>query len=179
MKNKEYLLPPIVLIGICLVVTAVLAITYQFTLPKIQEARIAAATASRSEVMPAADDFQLYEGELDNESIDEIYFAFLNGERVGCVVTATVRGFGGDYTVMSGYDTDGVLTGVTVTSSNETPGLGTKTTASSYTSRFIGKNADDYTTVDAITGATVSSNALKSALAVSFAAQESVMGVTE
>lgn len=179
MKNKEYLLPPIVLVGICLVVTAVLAFTYQLTLPKIEEARIAAATASRSAVMPAADDFQLYEGELDNGSIDEIYLAFLNGEKIGCVITATVRGFGGDYTVMSGYDIDGVLTGVIVTDSSETPGLGTKTIVSSYTSLFIGKNVDDYTSVDAITGATVSSNALKNALAASFAAQESVMGVTE
>jgi len=79
---------------------------------------------------------------------------------------------------MSGYDSDGVLTGVTVTNSSETPGLGPRPLPL-YTSQFIGKNADDYTTVDAITGATVSSNALKNALAVSFAAQESVMGVTE
>lgn len=182
MKNnnvKEYIVPPIVLIAICLVMTAILAITYQFTLPMIEETRLASAQASRAAVMPDADDFELYEGELGIDGVDEVYYALAGGERIGCVVTATVRGFGGDYTVMSGYDANGVLTGVDVTSHEETPGLGSKTAAESFTSKFIGKDAESYTSVDAVTGATISSNAMKSALALSFAAQESVMGVTE
>lgn len=179
MDKKEFIRSPLILTAICFVMTAVLVLTYQFTLPYIQASREAAAIESRSAVFPAADDFQLYEGEISVEGAEEIYFAYANGEQLGCVVTTVVKGFEKGYTVMTGIDLSGEITGVEVTAHGETPGLGTKTIAATYTGQYIGKTADSYADVDTITGATISSNALKTSVGLALQAGLAALEVSE
>jgi electron transport complex protein RnfG len=76
---------------------------------------------------------------------------------------------------MVGIDSQGAITGVKVTQHKDTPGLGTKAMTTSYLSQYQGKKAitrtgeSGMTQIDAITGATLSSNgifrATKTALA--------------
>ena len=56
----------------------------------------------------------------------------------------------------------------------ETSGLGSKTAEDPYRSQYSGKSAEELSEVDAISGATISSNAYKNAIEDAFKAYEIV-----
>lgn len=167
MKNnkffKENVIPALVLVIICLVVTGALAVTYGVASPIIADNEKKTADEARAQVLPEGDGFTLYEGQLA-EGVTECYLAD-NGE--GIAVTSTYGSFGGTLTAMVGIDKDGKITGVTVTGHADTPGLGTKAMEPEYlAANYEGASvieADSIKNdpeVDAITGATISSNAV-------------------
>lgn len=105
-----------------------------------------------------------------------------SGNTIGYVFSATSpSGYGGDVKVAVGVSNkDNSITGFTVLSHSETAGLGAKATEDEFKSQFIGKSANgiSYTKtgassdseIDALSGATITSNAVceavNSALAV-------------
>ena len=105
-----------------------------------------------------------------------------SGNTIGYVFSATSpSGYGGDVKVAVGVSNkDNSITGFTVLSHSETAGLGAKATEDEFKSQFIGKSANgiNYTKtgasldseIDALSGATITSNAVceavDSALAV-------------
>jgi len=84
----------------------------------------------------------------------------------------SASGFGGDVTIMVGYDLEtDKLTGLQIGSNKETPGIGSRVTEDQFTKQFKGLDIDlEYTDapcpdgVDAVSGATVSSTAVCEAL---------------
>ena len=156
--------PTVVLLLICLVISAALAFTYQITKPKIDQINKETADNARLEVLPDADSFTASDMDLP-EGVTEYYVAD-NGS--GCVITCETKSFGGTITVMVGLDPAGTVTGVKVTQHSDTPGVGTKAMDASYLKeQYTGKaetenagNIRDDSTVDQVTGATVSSNAI-------------------
>ncbi|NLY70709.1 MAG: RnfABCDGE type electron transport complex subunit G [Clostridiales bacterium] len=162
-KTKDLIAPSLVLVIICLVVTAALAITYQVTKPIIDQINLEKANIARAEVLPeGAEGFSPMENiELIDNAV-EVYRAD-NGS--GMVFTTVDKGFGGDLTVMVGINSSGEIQGVKVTSHQETPGLGTKAMTVEHLSQYEGKvsissDPTDEDGIDAVTGATVSSNAI-------------------
>jgi len=160
---NEMFKPTLVLMLICLVVTAALAYSYQVTAPIIKEINMKNANIARGEVLPQGQGaFTKVDAQLP-ENISEFYKAN-NG--AGVVFTSLDKGFGGQLTVMVGIDSQGAITGVKVTQHTETPGLGTKAMTTSYLSQYQGKKAitrtseSGMTQIDAITGATLSSNGI-------------------
>lgn len=105
-----------------------------------------------------------------------------NGNLIGYVFSATSpSGYGGDIKVAIGVSNKtNKITGFTVLSHSETAGLGAKATEDEFKSQFIGKSANGInytkngasndTEIDALSGATITSNAVckavDSALAV-------------
>lgn len=105
-----------------------------------------------------------------------------SGNTIGYVFSATSpSGYGGDVKVAVGVSNkDNSITGFTVLSHSETAGLGAKATEDEFKSQFVGKSANgiNYTKtgsssdseIDALSGATITSNAVceavDSALAV-------------
>jgi len=175
MNKKTLIMPPLVLTIICLVVTAALVLTYQFTKPYIEAAAVAAADAARQEVFPG--DYSFEQQQLQLDGLVEAYAAIDgNSETAGYVITAASKGFGGLVNVMVGLDTEGNITGVKMMDNNETPGLGTKVGEVKYTSKFLDKNVETYKDVAAISGATITSNAFKSALAIAMDAYGMLVG---
>ena len=73
-----------------------------------------------------------------------------------------------------GFDADGSITGVGIREINDTPGLGLKAKEAGFRDQYVGKNADSLTVtktgasadneIDAISGATVTSNAMTNAV---------------
>ena len=61
---KEYIAPVVVLVCICLVITFALAYVNSITAPIIEQNAIETANAARAELLPAADTFTAYDGEL-------------------------------------------------------------------------------------------------------------------
>ena len=164
-----YIAPVIVLVCICLVVTAALAATYGVTQPIIDKNTKASADAARQELLPDADSFTAVDSSelvvLEEGKVfaTECYVAD-NGS--GMVVTVQSRSFGGLLTEMIGIDKDGAITGVQVTAHDDTPGLGTKAQTPEHLGQYVGltelqsTSAKDDSSVNYITGATISSNAV-------------------
>lgn len=166
--DKNMMKPTIILTIICLVAAAALAGTYQFTKPMIDEINERMAAEARMTVLSTADGFEEMDVEME-DGVIEVYKA-TNG--AGVVITSGFKGFGGLVTVMTGFDANGTVTGVTVTdASDETPGLGSKATLPSYTDQFTGATAiqfndasGDGTRIDGVTGATYTSTAVFNAV---------------
>ena len=166
MKNnnfKENFIPAIVLVCICLVVSLALAATYNVSNPTIIANQQKSADEARMEVLPDGDSFTEYDGKLV-DGVDDCYIA---DNKAGMAVTAEYKGFGGAVKVMIGIDANGEITGVKVTEHSETPGLGTKAADPGYLEQYQGvSEATGWSVltmtpnIDAVTGATITSNAV-------------------
>ena len=94
-------------------------------------------------------------------------------EPVGCVLLASGKGYSSTIEMVVGVDLAGALTGISIVSQQETPGLGAKITEIRYgesepwfQAQFKGKTVTqlsvdkDGGAIDSITGATISSRAV-------------------
>lgn len=110
-------------------------------------------------------------------SIDDVLEAKdKNGNSIGYVMSATSpSGYGGNIQIAVGISSETeTITGFSVLSNSETAGLGAKCTEDFFTSQFAGKSANgisytktgaaDNTQIDAISGATVTTNAVTEAV---------------
>ena len=167
--------PIVVLCVICIVITGALAATNSATAPVIAAAKAEAERLARMELLPEADDFTRVEGiEVDN--VSDVYTAN-NG--TGSVITSTAKGYGGTMTVMVSFTPEGQIKQVKVTEAQETQGIGSKVSDSAdYWASYAGKDAAAPLVldqdVDRMTGATISSRALNSAVNSAIAAYNAI-----
>ena len=81
--------------------------------------------------------------------------------------TVTEQGFGGDVTVHAELNEDGTVKNLTIETPNETAGLGQRASEAAFTDQFIGK-AGPFTYgengIEALSGATITSNAALKAI---------------
>lgn len=100
-----------------------------------------------------------------------VFPAMQNGALTAVAIEASGKGYGGDVNVMVGIDVaNDFVTGVSVTTHKETPGLGSRVADRSFTKQFQAvpfekaamKSAGG--NIDAISGATVSSVAVSDAV---------------
>ena len=165
---KEYIAPVVVLVAICLVVTGLLAVVNSITAPIIEANAIKTANEARAELLPAADTFTAYDGELAVVTDGQVFVTecYIADNGSGMVVTVKSKSFGGLLTEMIGLDETGAITGVKVTAHGDTPGLGTKAHDAGYLTQYVGlTEATDVTAkgdanVTHVSGATISSNAV-------------------
>lgn len=174
LEIKSLLIPALVITIICLVSATVLVGTYEITKPIIAENNAKRADVARSQVfsqagtqgfseIPQEELLELFKGKLP-EGLLEVYIANNNK---GMVITTRDKGFGGDLFVVTGVDKDGEITGIAVTDHKETPGLGTKAMTLEFLAQYMGKttidssvDADKNEAIDAVTGVTVSCDAI-------------------
>ena len=153
------------------------------TADKITQNGIETRNAAMAEIIPDAD-FEDLDTALSAEDvaaagvtlpagrtaaqIDGVYKATKDGEEIGYCVQVEPKGFGGNLTMIVGINADGTVAGAKVTSHAETPGLGAKSQADpNWITQFAGQTADgqlkvakDGGTINAITGATITSRAV-------------------
>ncbi|MGN0490805.1 FMN-binding protein [Ruminococcus sp.] len=168
---NEIIKPVLVLVCICLVVTALLAYINSVTSPIIAKAEQEKTEQAMSEVLYEADGFEKLEIENLPDRVTEVYSAN-NG--AGYVFMLTTKGYGGDMKLICGMDADGVIVQCKTLSHSETSGLGSKTAEDAYASRYTGKTDVLLDSVDAITGATISSTAYKNAIEDAFKAYDMI-----
>lgn len=150
--------PALVLFLVCLVVTAALSVTNYFTKDAIAAAKEQAIMEAMESLIPDA----AYEP-LDEEST--AYVAQIDGQTAGYLFLTKAMGYKSMVQVMTALNAAGAVTGVTVVGcADESPGIGQKVgTDESFVQQFIGRTeASDQ--VDAITGATYSSNGVRDAV---------------
>ena len=172
-----------------------LGTVYQFTKEPIRQAEIAAKAAAYASVCPQAVSFE--EGTdimagaesiaIENTTVDEAYLALDDAGNVnGYVVNATNKeGFGGEISVSVGFDAEGTITGIAFLTLNETAGLGMNADTDSFKGQYVGKAVDEFVVtkigaaadneIDALGGATITSNAVTKAVNAAIAAVKTVM----
>lgn len=189
-KNKSGIIKnTLVLVAVTFVAILALAVVNQITKGPIEQAEIAARAEIYKVVYTNAGSFveventeklledapaMLTENGLDGCTVNDV-LAVTNasGSVEGYVIAATSpSGYGGDIQVAIGIK-DGKITGFDVVSNSETAGLGSKCTDDEFTSKFDGKSAAllEYTKtgatqpnqIDAISGATITTNAVTEA----------------
>ena len=186
MSKGGFMKDAFVLCGITLVAGALLGGVYEMTKAPIDAANLAAKEAAYRTVFPDAASFDA--GDLAdkipaaNEEIaglgygkvmvDEAVAASdASGAAAGYVVTATSNdGFGGAITVSVGIQSDGTVNGIEFLTLAETAGLGMRANTDAFKDQFKDKNVDkfEYTKtgataddqIDALSGATITTNAM-------------------
>jgi len=101
-----------------------------------------------------------------------VFIGMKNGTPWGLAYEEVGSGFGGEMSVLIGFDlANDTLTGIGITSHRETPGVGSRATEDSFTERFKGRQLNevfkikaDGGVIDAVTGATVTSKGVCSAV---------------
>ena len=162
-----------VLLGICLVTSATVAIVHKVTEDPIEKAKQQKTAAALKAVLPAFDN--------KPEAVDGVYKATLGDKVVGYAVESTSpNGFNGNVKLMVGFDAEGNIVNIDVLEQAETPGLGTLMTEpdNSLLKSFKGKKASsvkmtvnkDGGDVEALTAATISSRAYTEAVALAYEA---------
>lgn len=160
-----------ILFAICVIITAALGFTNEYTKEPIAEINKQTEQATMQELVKA----ETYE-DINVKFEDKDYQVNLakNGEEiVAYIFSMKEKGYGGDVSVMTAIGTDSKILAVKVVdASNETPGLGQNVIKESFYSQFSGKsgeleavksNAAD-NQITAVTGATISSKAVTNAV---------------
>ena len=116
------------------------------------------------------------------QTIDEIMEAKdASGETLGYVMTVTSsEGYGGDIQFAMGVQEDGTMNGISILSISETAGLGMKADTEEFKSQFAGVQTDAFgytkdgatqdNQIDAISGATITTNAMTNGVNAGLAA---------
>lgn len=175
-----------VLFAITVCAGLVLGFVYQLTKEPIALAEEKAAKEAYQEVFPNAQSFETlaytmpeedstWDTEYSAVDIDNVLEALDSaGNALGYVLTVTSHeGYGGDITFTMGIQRDGTLNGISLLSISETAGLGMKA-ESVLKPQFVNKKVSAFTytktgavsdsQIDAISGATITTNAVTTAV---------------
>lgn len=175
-KYKDILIPTIVMLCICIVITGALAGANILTNKKIAENKEQSEILAKKEVLSA----DTYESKTAKQDGDEIsYDVAKNGdETIGYIFVTSEKGYGGgNVEVMTAITTDGKVKAVKILDvSSQTPGLGQNTAKEKFYTQFAeldgtkeisvlknGASKED-NTINAVTAATISSKAVTSAV---------------
>ncbi len=178
-----------VLFCITLISSAGVGLVNMITVEPIAEAKQKAVNDAVLAVLPAFDEKEITDLEIDAMPI-KVYTATAAGETVGYAVeTMTKKGFNGVVKLMVGFAPTGEVLNVNVIQQAETPGLGTKMCdeGNPLISSIKGQNLEhkklvngqlavtkDGGDVDALTAATISSRAYVDAVNRAYMAYKSV-----
>ncbi len=173
-SNSEVITPTAVLAIICVVVTLALSSTNLLTAGRIEALAIETQNKAMEKLIEADEYHEL----PATTSFGDItyYAAIKGGDTVGCIFVTEANGYGGVISVMTAVDMEGKIVAVEILeAADETPGLGQNVTKPDWYSQFSGLKSDitvikggsanqENNEVNAVTGATISSKAVTTAV---------------
>ncbi len=181
--------PVIALTLIAAIAGVALSGVYSVTKDTIDEQKALAQAAAYKEVCPEATSFAYSDKaqEILGDEGADVGDAHINacyvgkddsGSVVGYALSVTSKGFGGDVVMALGLTPDGAVEKISFTELNETAGLGMRANEDSFKDQFVGKSgsiAYGQDGVEAMSGATVTSTAVKNALNAGFSFYETAL----
>ena len=177
-SKNDPVIAALLLFIIATIVTLALAGANELTKDAIASQELIDRANAQMEVFPEAVSFEDLSAEFvtgGNAEILSVYKA-LDGDSnlLGLVIVSVSKGYGGMLSIMSGISLDRTVLGINVLSDDETPGLGKKVAQAPFYGQFSGKTPGlrfslqqgetDSNTIDAVTGATISSTAVVNAV---------------
>jgi len=179
----------LILMAFSLVLGFVLGAVYKITEAPIAEATRQKELAAYKVVFETADTFnEVVVDEAAAASVmeagtfpDEINKAFeavdASGNSLGYVVQLTTKdGYSGGIVMVVGVSNEGVVNGFSVTAHSETSGLGTKVFDPAHADQYKGIATDKVDSVAAISGATLTSTAVRNGINAAVAYANSLGG---
>ncbi len=161
------------LLIITIVAGLLLGLTNNITKEPIEQQKLEALNASKYIVFPSAKSFETIHSVatsdtalVDYPAIKEVAKVLSGSEIIGYAFMLSTSGYKDKIDMTMGVSSEGAITGMTVTSQAETAGLGTKIAEEPFTSQYKGIAAEDKAIekdVDTISGATISSSAVRKA----------------
>ncbi len=193
--NKNIIKDTLKLVSITLIAGVLLSFVYQLTKDTIDKAEAEELQQSYREAFPMASDFEETNADA-SASLDDgntlnsaLYAKDDSGNVLGCVLSITSHnGYGGDIVLTMGVDKSGVITGVKVTSMGETSGLGANCQNDEWIAQYSGiSGRAEFTKtgksklneIDAISGATITTRAVTSAVNSGLKLAEEQFGFSE
>lgn len=177
-KTWDLIRPTVVLVLVCAVISGLLALTYNLAgVAALENAGYTEEELAEygSIALPEADKLVQVEVQSEDKALKYVYKAE-NG--AGMALVLNVKGY--DSTkmeIMFGFDTEGVMQGLTVISNNETPGIGKNVIENEeYLAQYPGQTADTVSSVDTIAGATKTSGGIRTGAEQAFALFEQLKG---
>jgi Na+-translocating ferredoxin:NAD+ oxidoreductase subunit G len=136
----------------------ILTIVYEETEPLIEKNSVIELDSAFQEVLPAAAEFNKVSFDFTGTHLTKAYKGISNNNIVGYVFISEAAGFSGSIRILVGTDRQ-KITAVKIIGHSETPGLGSRVAENAFLDQFREKlvNNQDF---DAITGATISSEAV-------------------
>ena len=119
-------------------------------------------------IFVACDKIEAIEGEYEAPVV-AVYAVYRDGEMMGYGIQSTPMGFKDNIGLIVGADVNGNCLGVEITSISDTPGVGTKVNEGNFLFGFRGRNGDNVSDYDTISGATISSKAVRSGVEAALA----------
>lgn len=193
---KSMIKDAVILFVITLVAGLALGYVNSITKEPIAIAKQNAKEAAYKEVFSDASSFEdagsnksidMSDEGFEGVTIDEVMLAKdTSSSTLGYVITVTTnQGYGGDITFSVGIRNDGTINGISILSISETAGLGMKAeevlkpqyankNVGSFTVTKMGATTDEE--IDAISGATITSNAVTGAVNASLSYFENTLG---
>ena len=160
---KEFFLPIIVLVSVCVVIGSLMAAVNLITAPRIEEAQKQKVQEALSAVVENNSGFESIELSELPESVVGAY-KDKGSERLAVILS--IKGYDSSkpMSVAVGFDEEGKILKCSVISClGETKGIGSKVSDAEFLSQFEGKG--DVGGIDAISGATISSKAFRLGIA--------------
>lgn len=197
---KNIIKNTLILTVITLVAGVLLGLVYEITKEPIAQAKEKAKMEAYRTVMAGADTFDaetvlkkdkinklLKKKDITGCTVDEVVAAKAKGEIIGYVFTTTTsEGYGGNIQISVGIKKDGTVTGMEILSISETAGLGMNADKPEFKSQYANKLVDTFVVtktgakndneIDAISGATITSNAVTDAVNLAVVYFNEVLG---
>lgn len=184
---KQIIKNALILTAITLVSGILLGLVYEVTKGPIAASKERAKKEAYQTVLPDAKEFSnlvfdsdiatkaIKDAGLEGCIIDEVVVAEAEKEPIGYIVTSrSSEGYGGDIQISVGILNDGTISGVAILSISETVGLGMNASKPEFYGQFSDKKVEEFIVtktgaeeeheIDAISGATVTSNAMTNAV---------------
>ncbi|HHX61875.1 MAG TPA: RnfABCDGE type electron transport complex subunit G [Epulopiscium sp.] len=155
-----------ILFLIAAICTGLVGFANELTKEPIARQKLEAKNIAMQEVLPIAENF---EEAMGNDEIAEVQIGIRKGAPIGYALRVISKGYADPIEIMIGVTNEGIVQGIKILASNETPGLGANASDPNFTDQFKEKDTvlkvlkgnnpgDDE--VSAITGATITSEAV-------------------
>ena len=166
---KYYFRIGITLLLIAAITATLLAFVNALTKEKIAENERAVMQEAIGRIFEDCKEIKEVKGEYESPvvAVYEVYGS--ENSLLGYGVQTAPTGFKEAIGIIVGVDIERKCVGVEITSISDTPGVGTKVKESSFLEGFVGFDSVSVNEVDTISGATISSSAVKSGVAAALA----------
>lgn len=162
MQKLKFLAPALPLTVICVVIAFILSTVNAFTADKITDNILREKEEAIRTIFPEADSFTSADASLFADSVkDAGTVVDKDGNVLGYYADVSPVGFKGEISLIAGCDLEGKVIKVSCLSTSETPAVGTRATESVYLDKFASLGESDISGVDTLTGATISSKAVR------------------
>ena len=166
----------IVLFAICAATALLLGLTNYVTAPLLSRLTTRRPPQEAMAAVLPADSYDEVEYTGGDAMVQAVYKA---GDAGYVVEVKPATSFSGNLIIMVGVDNTGACSGISITSTGETSGLGSNASKPDFQAQFVGKTGEVKVTkdggdIDALTGATITSRGVCEAVTSAIAAAASM-----